>query len=160
MKKAVCHAALVALWILCRGNSHAVDEGLVSWWRFDDDRSNSATDSVTGIRDTLIGDFRHVDGVRGKCIRMDGYTTEIHRKGAEAPVLADALTIEAWVAPQTYPWNWTPIVNQAQQERPAENNPGSLAPPSVRRRPRLFFGLDAAGIVTAFRSLAGNERKG
>ena len=145
MNKAVCHAALVALWILCRGNSHAVDEGLVSWWRFDDDRSNSATDSVTGIRDTLIGDFRHVDGVRGKCIRMDGYTTEIHRKGAEAPALADALTIEAWVAPQTYPWNWTPIVNQAQQERPAENNPGSLAPPSVRRRPRLFFGLDAAG---------------
>ena len=43
-----------------------------------------------------------------------------------APEIQDAVTFEAWIAPQAYPWNWNAIVKQ---------------------RDRYFFGLDETGHI-------------
>lgn len=43
---------------------------------------------------------------------MDGYTSHITRSPDQVPELGQAFTIEAWVAPGAYPWNWAPIVAQ------------------------------------------------
>jgi len=69
-----------------------------------------------------------VDGVRGKALKCDGFTTCVTRSAKHAPSLGDAWTIEAWVAVQAYPWGWCPIV--AQREG---------------RESGYLFGIDAEG---------------
>jgi hypothetical protein len=91
------------------------DSGPVAWWQFDEQSGN----------------FEYVEGVTGKAIKFDGYTTRVTRKADEVAKLTDAFTIEAWVALQTYPWNWTAIVDQ---QRPAGKT-------------NIFFGIDAYGHV-------------
>jgi hypothetical protein len=71
---------------------------------------------VSQIRDQLEGNYRLVDGVAGKAIVFDGYTTVLRRASASAPALADAFTIEAWVAVGAYPWNTVPIVDHGDDE--------------------------------------------
>ena len=81
------------------------DDGPVAWWKFDQE-GKVATDSVSGIGDKIRGNFKYVEGVYGCCIKFDENTTAIVRKGDDAPQLAGSFTIEAWIAPQAYPWNW------------------------------------------------------
>jgi len=50
------------------------------------------------------------DGVAGKALLFDGYTTEVVRK-SNAFSLGETFTIFAWVAPQEYSWNLSAIVN-------------------------------------------------
>jgi len=82
------------------------------WWKFDQDNGRAAVDSVSGINDAISGNFDYVAGASGKAIKFDGYTTCVTREAEKAPQLVQSFTIEAWIAPQTYPWNWTAIVNQ------------------------------------------------
>jgi hypothetical protein len=62
--------------------------------------------------DSLIGELNYVDGVQGKALVFDGYSTEIFRKTNTAPQLGEAFSISAWVAPQEYSWNLSAIINQ------------------------------------------------
>ena len=132
--------------------SHAANDAPDAWWKFDDDCSGSVTESVTETKDVLAGNFRYVEGVRGKCLCMDGYTTGILRKASDVTRLSDALTIEAWLAPQSYPWNWTPIVNQGGEPLPGE-------PTTMPRKSRVFFGLDAAGHLALKLEIDGTLRE-
>jgi len=102
--------------------------GLVAWWRFDRDTGKETLDFVGGITDGIEGNFKYVEGVTDKALQFDGYTTSVTRRAENAPRLADAFTIEAWAALQTYPWNWTAIV---EQQGPSKT--------------QLFFGIDAEG---------------
>jgi hypothetical protein len=87
--------------------------GLVAWWKFDAEAGNVAADSVGKIDDGIKGNFKYVAGASGKCLRFDGYTTRVVREAEQVPRLVEAFTVEAWIAPQTYSWNWTGIVDQA-----------------------------------------------
>jgi hypothetical protein len=69
--------------------------------------------SIGGIKDEISGNFKFVEGVAGKALKFDGFTTSVIRKAEQAPKLGDAFTIEAWVALGAYPWNWCPIVSQS-----------------------------------------------
>ncbi|MHC4648561.1 MAG: hypothetical protein ACYTBJ_24150, partial [Planctomycetota bacterium] len=90
----------------------AADEGLVAWWKFDEVAGNSAFDAVSRIEDPISGNFKYVQGVAGKAVRFDGFTTSVTRKADKAPKLGEAFTIEAWAALGAYPWNWCPIAGQ------------------------------------------------
>ncbi|MHC4474012.1 MAG: LamG-like jellyroll fold domain-containing protein [Planctomycetota bacterium] len=92
---------------------HGAEEGLVAWWKFDEQKEGSAADSVANMDDAIKGNLAYVEGASGSCGRFDGYTTYVIRQADAAPKLVDAFTIEAWIAPQTYSWNWTAIVDQA-----------------------------------------------
>jgi hypothetical protein len=87
------------------------DPAIAAWWKFDD---GSAVDHVGGIKDEIRGNFKFVEGVSGKALKFDGLTTSITRKADKAPKLGETFTIEAWVALGAYPWNWCPIVSQAE----------------------------------------------
>ncbi|NHC40528.1 glycoside hydrolase [Bacillus sp. MM2020_1] len=56
------------------------------------------------------------DGIRNKALLFDGYSTWITRPSDQVIKPADALTIEAWVAPRSYEWGdlgqLSAIVNQ------------------------------------------------
>jgi len=100
-------------WAMCSFSTFAADEGPVAWWKFDQEKDKVVTDSAAHIDDAVKGDLGYVQGASGKAARFDGYTTYVTRKAGDAPRLVEAFTIEAWIAPQTYSWNWTGIVDQA-----------------------------------------------
>lgn len=84
---------------------------LAAHWTFDEPSGTIALDSAAQIADNITGQFERLSGVEGNCLRSFEFDTVIVRKAAAAPSLNPAgFSVEAWVAPQTYPWNWCPIV--------------------------------------------------
>ncbi|MCX6343924.1 MAG: LamG domain-containing protein [Armatimonadetes bacterium] len=103
----------------------------VATWRFESEKGDIATDSVSGIQDALMGLYKYSDkGVAGKCLKLDGFTSYVIRSAVKAPELTGPFTIEAWVALQNYPWNWTAIV-----DRNADKKEG------------YFLGIDFQGAI-------------
>jgi hypothetical protein len=90
----------------------AQTEGPVAWWKFDEGQGSVAIDSAGDKEDAILRTFWYRQGVSGNAIKCDGFTTHIVRDAVEAPSLEDAFTVEAWVAPQAFPYNWCAIVNQ------------------------------------------------
>lgn len=113
----------------------------VAWWNFENNDGKTVIDKVSGVSDSIKGNYWFSDGVSGKCLKLDGYTSHVVRAANMAPVLENAFTIEAWVAPQTYPWNWTGIVDQEKNHKEG-----------------FFFGLNAEGKV-GLGIAVGAERK-
>ncbi len=91
----------------------ASDEDLVAWWRFDEGRGKKVVDSISGAEDEILGNLKFVGGSSGKALKFDGFTTRVVCPAEHAPKLGGYFTIEAWVALGAYPWNWCPIVSQA-----------------------------------------------
>ena len=87
------------------------EANILAFWTFDEKVGESVHDKVTGTGDPISGNFRVVEGVSGKAIKFDGYTTVITRNAEGAPALSGAFTIEAWVAIAAFPWNWCPVVS-------------------------------------------------
>jgi hypothetical protein len=102
----------------------------IAWWSFDKDANETVSDHIGGINDTLRGNFKYVEGVTGNSLRFDGYTTHIVREVEAVPNFDGSFTIEAWVAPQTYPWNWTAVVDH-----------------EIDHRGGYFFGINALGQI-------------
>ncbi|MHC4362873.1 MAG: LamG-like jellyroll fold domain-containing protein, partial [Planctomycetota bacterium] len=107
-----CLSALV-LCVLLPPRCTVADEGLVAWWRFDEKRGSAVPDSIGQLNDEIRGSFRYVTGTSGRALRFDGYTTRVIREAGSVPRLVESFTVEAWIAPRTYSWNWTGIVDQA-----------------------------------------------
>ena len=101
--------AILMLFALC---ANAQDPSLVAKWSFDGNSGRTARDSVKGVDDMIEGQVKYVAGVTGNGLRFDGYTTTVLRMADKAPKLANAFTVGAWGALNTYPWNWVPIVDQ------------------------------------------------
>lgn len=81
-------------------------------WKMDEVKGAAVVDSASGKEDAFSGNFRLIRGVAGQAVKFDGFTTVVRKKAADAPVLSDAFTVEAWVAVGAYPWNWCGVVGQ------------------------------------------------
>ena len=82
-------------------------------WHFNEGLGDVTSETTTGVSATIPGHktlWRK--GVSGTCLQFDGYTSELSLPAAQAPVLTNAITLEAWVAIGAYPWNWCPIIQQ------------------------------------------------
>jgi hypothetical protein len=101
------------------------DQGLAAYWPFDEAKGAATVESGKQTEDVIQGNFSFVAGVRGKALKFDGFTTRITRN-SDLPEIHEAVTFEAWIAPQAYPWNWNAIVEQ---------------------KNRYFFGIDASGHI-------------
>ena len=98
-------------------SAQAVESGPISWWDFNEADEACMIDRVSGSRDVLSGNWRLGTGASSHALKCDGFTTCLTRKAPDAPRLGDAFTIQAWVAVQTYPWGWCPIVTQRGDRR-------------------------------------------
>src|SRR5580658_6887228 len=106
----------------------AQDRGPVAKWSFDEPGGSVVHDSVSGVEDKISGVFKHVSGVAGAALRFDGDTTSITQAASSAPRLKSAVSVEAWIVINTYPWDWVPIVEQSKGEESG-----------------YFFGIDSLG---------------
>lgn len=96
---------------------HAQSRGPVAQWSFDEGSGQVAHDSVSGTDDGIGGLFKRVNGVSGKALRFDGESTVITRGYKGVPQTTAGVTVDAWVAVNTYPWNWVPIVENRREEQ-------------------------------------------
>jgi len=119
--------ALLAASVLARS---AEIEGGVAKWSFDKSIGAATLDSISGAEARIEGYYKYVPGVIGDGLRFDGYTTGVICPAAKAPKLGSGFTIAAWVALNTYPWNWVPVVDQEENQQAG-----------------YFFGIDAFGHV-------------
>ncbi len=86
----------------------------VAWWSFDD---ASGRESVSGTTDAILGHHEFVAGVRGKALWSDEFETAIERAAKAAPQLTNGtFTVEAWIAPRAFPWNYCPILTQRDEQ--------------------------------------------
>jgi hypothetical protein len=83
-------------------------------WSFDAESDEALRALLAENGDHLQGLWRRVPGVKGSALAFDGYTTGIWRSAADVPRLGGAFTVSAWVALDSYPWNWVPIVDQSE----------------------------------------------
>lgn len=112
---------------------------LVAWWKFDAASGSHVIESISLRSDSVRGNFKFVEGVRGMALKLDGFTTQIRSKPLPVEMLQDAFTVEAWVALATYPWNWCPVVSQSDKEDAG-----------------FYFGVGPRGEVGLFASVNGN----
>jgi hypothetical protein len=116
--KSICCTALafaVALGALSARIFAQVPAPVMSW-SFDETTGDSAAETMHHADGKLSGVYRHVAGLAGDALRLDGETSGVQVKGATVPALT-SFTIEAWIAIDHYPWNWAPIVDQRKEEK-------------------------------------------
>ena len=142
MRKVAYVTVFMLIWMLCPLSAFAAKDGLVAWWKFDEGKGKTAIDSVTQTKDGIMRTFWYMPGVSGTAVKFDGFTTHIVRKAADAPRLRDAFTVEAWIAPQAYPYNWCAIVNQEEDKEAG-----------------YFFGIDAFARVGLHVAVDGKWRQ-
>ena len=82
----------------------------VMHWNFEINEGRRTLEVISGIADTLEGNFEEAIGIDGKGLRLDGFTTCLTKSPKSIRTLQDEYTIEAWVALGNYPWNWCPIL--------------------------------------------------
>jgi len=119
----------------------AQDEAPVVLWSFD---------RVEPGKDVLKGNYRLVQGVKGKAIVMDGYTTCVVREADQGPKMGQDFTIEAWIALGAYPWNWAPIVAQENTISMNSNQDAFCWPDDIvvnSPRAGFFFGISPEGYL-------------
>lgn len=109
-----------------------------AWWTYDTVTDRTITDPVNGSVDHLVGYYQLQPGVQGNSLKLDGYTSRVIRESADIPDIRGGLTIESWVALQTFPWNRSAIVNQGL-------DPSGTIPGLADREHRFFLGIDAFG---------------
>ena len=124
MRKAIIIVVIFSSFIFTQ------NERPVSMWQFNEGKGNIAFDRMNESQDKIVGYSGFTEGVRGSALRFDGYTTHISKAFDAELFLSEGFTIEAWIAPQTYPWNWTAIVNQEEDHKKG-----------------FFFGVDFQGFI-------------
>jgi hypothetical protein len=136
----ICRGLFVLLvCFLVEGTSYGQQPGLVSQWSFDRSQSAVPSDSVRNVKGTLNGYYEYVPGVSGDALRFDGYTTGITVPSNDTAIVGrKSFTVEAWVALDSYPWNWVPIVDQEKELQEG-----------------FFFGIDAFGHIGLQASIDG-----
>ncbi|MCF7956051.1 MAG: LamG domain-containing protein [Phycisphaerae bacterium] len=56
-------------------------------------------------------------GVSGSCLSFDGYTNNVTVPASGVADLSDGFTIQAWIAPQEYSWNFAGIVDRDRNKK-------------------------------------------
>ena len=124
---------------LCACAACAQNSPMDARWPFAANQGAVAVDTIHGQKATLSGSWAYVPGVAGDGVRFDGYTTgmRVPWQAADAAV-RNGFTVGAWIALNTYPWNWAPIVDQEED-----------------RQEGFFFGIDAFGHISLQASIDG-----
>lgn len=106
-------AATVLFALTVRGQAR----GPVAWWKLNDGAGSSVLETVSGRRDPVSNNFSWVGGATNRFLEFDGFTTVVRAPMKDVLRLSGHFSVEAWIAIQSYPWNWVAIVDQEKDHR-------------------------------------------
>ena len=114
------------------------------WMRFDEGisaQNDFTRESVNGSTCRISGaDSYWRKGVSGTCLSFDGYTSRVTVPSRELPNIRSDFTIEAWIAPQEYSWDWSGVVDHGRRTRRISPGRGSPGPDRPAGMPRWTMG--------------------
>ncbi len=128
MKKIFLWSGLLSIFLSGSVYQQEINNRPLAWWKFNESKNNKTIEEISGTTDSIMGYFKYAKGVNGSCLKLDGYTTKVLHNSFVVSKISEAVTIEAWIALQSLPWNWSAIVDQGGKELS-----------------RIFFGIDAYG---------------
>ncbi len=117
MKSSCVLLLTLLLFVLPSRSEQPEATNLIASWSFDEGDGTTARDSIGNVQGVISGLYKRVDGVAGKALRFDGYTTSVVAKPGPAFKMAQAFSVEAWLAVGAYPWNWLPVVEQVKEDQ-------------------------------------------
>ena len=91
------------------------DDGVTARWSFDKIQDRNVIEHISGVNDTIEGNYTLVDGVNGSAIKFDGFTSVVRHREKPAFTSEGSFSAEAWIALASYPWNWCPVVTQMKE---------------------------------------------
>ncbi len=108
----------------------------VAYWSFDSIVTGTANAGKMNSNGNVYFNLSSIpDGIKGNCIKLNGRDSRIEVSLLKRPETGK-LTITAWIALQSYPWNNSPILNQGSR---------SFAAKMKEYKEDIFFGVDAYG---------------
>ena len=89
-----------------------------AWFKFDEGQGGVTKESVSQLSLTVAGHKAlWKQGVSGTALEFDGYHTVVALPADQVPnIQGGDLTLEGWFALGAYPWNWSPIVQQGDDD--------------------------------------------
>jgi len=88
-----------------------MEKNFILYWNFDEIFDGKGIlESVSNKKDQIIGYADLFDGIKGKALRFDGYTTHLTIPKNRLPESLEQFTISAWIANGAYTWNEGPII--------------------------------------------------
>ena len=106
MNYRIRYTALLFVFLLkaaCVSAAEAVPE---AYWSFD----NATNYTITGY-------VTKVAGVQGSALTFDGFTSRV-TPGANVSIsITNGFSVQCWIAPQEYSWNWTGLVDQEKDHK-------------------------------------------
>ena len=99
----------------------------IAWWKFDEAQGDEVIEAFSNAS-SLVAGHKSVwkPGVSGTALQFDGYNTEVRFPTLDWLASTDEFTVEAWVALEAYPWNWTALVQQIDDTPTGRNSAGSI----------------------------------
>lgn len=84
--------------------------------QFDEVNNGKIKEGISGKEFPIQGNFELVDGVKGKALNSDGFTTLLEVTNPEWRLSLKDFSLEAWVAMETYGWNDVAIIDSKNGE--------------------------------------------
>ena len=109
---------LLSLILLFTFNASKAQNRPSAYWNFDGSNNKVAIEKVSGSNDSITGYATYVKGVQGSALKFDGFTALVTHKSIDKPIdITKGFSVEAWIAPQEYSWNWTGIIDQEKDHK-------------------------------------------
>ena len=77
-----------------------------AYWSFDN-----------GTNYTITGYVTNVAGVQGSALKFDGFTSRVTPSTNVFISITNGFSVQCWIAPQEYSWNWTGLVDQEKDHK-------------------------------------------
>jgi len=85
-----------------------------AWFKFDESEGDYTYEMFGNGKAEITGDKTvWKKGISGTALQFDGYKTTVKIPHEKGPKPRNAITIEGWISIGAYPWNWCPIIQQA-----------------------------------------------
>ena len=99
MRHIYLYVSLIGFFLLNEKVSAQVNnDQLIAYWSFDIIGNDRTEDKASGLNDIIKGHYKVVDGVVGKALKCDGFTTSIMRDGEDAPVITTTFAFDSMIS--------------------------------------------------------------
>jgi len=96
----LCLIVSIVMFCLILGQSRAVEEGLVGYWKLDEDGGTEIADSSgTGNNGVLVGNVEWVEGMFGSALLFSESQSCVRVEHSESIDLSEEITITLWAMP-------------------------------------------------------------